>query len=259
MRIFFLFIAPLLAISFTDSFAQTTRTTSFDDRPACEESKGVWREFGNGCIDECRSKLDKFSICTQAITNGCDCGKGRCWNGSTCLPLTDYKKKFDAEMAEEQKILDEAKKKRLEARKENEESILNNLASKAAAAAQQVDPTGKTSVTNNLGEFFKDSASNASQAAQNLTASQPTAPTTNQQKFPQAVIKEIKKTPSIDVGDAEIPPFFLQQEEAAKKKYENLQNQQSTLPAQKNESDSKILKSLESLGITELPVIPLPN
>ena len=53
----FIFLAAIL---FTSSIAsaQSTRHTSFDDRQLCDENNGVWREFGNGCADNCESKFD---------------------------------------------------------------------------------------------------------------------------------------------------------------------------------------------------------
>ena len=84
----FLFINFIIA---QVSLAQTIRHTSFDGRENCQISKGVWREFGNGCVDSCKSKMDRIMICSMAITYGCDCGKESCWDGEICVKINDFK------------------------------------------------------------------------------------------------------------------------------------------------------------------------
>lgn len=54
------------------------------DEKKCAVAEGVWREFGNGCVDSCSVVRNPESGCTQTLTFGCDCGKDRCWNGETC-------------------------------------------------------------------------------------------------------------------------------------------------------------------------------
>jgi hypothetical protein len=206
--LFLFFIFP------SNSFSQSIRFTSFDDRSACESSKGVWRQFGNGCVDECRPKLDQFYICTGAITNGCECGKSRCWDGESCISIESYKKNFAAEQVEEEKILNEAKEKRKEAAKANQEEIMDKLISKAVIA----DPNApQNSPSNNLGEFFKDK----------IVASQPTAKSDKyreinvndpeekkEEDFPPAMLPGGAEMP---FDESSIPPFFLQQEKNKQK------------------------------------------
>lgn len=52
----------------------------------CQASGGVWRQFGNSCIDSC-GVADRVDVmCAQVMTYGCDCGANACWNGSSCTP-----------------------------------------------------------------------------------------------------------------------------------------------------------------------------
>ncbi|MFP4656634.1 MAG: hypothetical protein ACLFNK_03570 [Candidatus Woesearchaeota archaeon] len=53
----------------------------------CEEEDGEWREFTNTCVDKCEAARDENSVCGQAMTYGCDCGEGMCWNGRTCVEI----------------------------------------------------------------------------------------------------------------------------------------------------------------------------
>lgn len=56
-----------------------------DPQQECANVNGMWKMFSDGCVDSCfkaRSKEPVF--CTLAITDGCDCGADRCWNGKTC-------------------------------------------------------------------------------------------------------------------------------------------------------------------------------
>lgn len=215
------FFAISLIFFCTEVFAQATRYTSFDDRPDCEESKGVWRQFGNVCVDQCRPKFDQFVICAQAITFGCDCGDGRCWEGNSCIPLKDYKKTFDAEVAEEKKILDEAKERRKEEAKENEQLILNRLANPV------LSEVGVPPSTNSVNQIQS--------LAPAITASTNSQPQTAQEAASQS--SQIMAT-----------PFFLKQEQV---KQSATQAAQPGSEANKSEANPLIPPGL--------PEIPLPN
>lgn len=106
-----------------------SRSTTFDERINCEESNGIWREFGNGCADECEAKLEEFTICTTVTVYGCECGKSRCWNDEkkSCVALNDYKKIFNAKKEKEKEIAAAARKKREEESQENQQGMLNNF------------------------------------------------------------------------------------------------------------------------------------
>ena len=75
-----------------NSFANIVRSTTFDDRLACENSRGSWRDFGNSCADKCAYKFDKYAVCSYAISFGCDCGKNRCLYEDKCILISEYKK-----------------------------------------------------------------------------------------------------------------------------------------------------------------------
>ena len=98
----------ILLISILFFCSAFSRSTTFDDRTSCEESKGAWRQFGNSCADECEAKLDEFAFCTDLVISACECGKSRCWNDEvkSCAALSDYKKIFVARQKEEKKIAD---------------------------------------------------------------------------------------------------------------------------------------------------------
>jgi len=51
----------------------------------CESVDGTWTEFSNGCVDSCDlARNPETILCTQALTDGCECGPDRCWNGESC-------------------------------------------------------------------------------------------------------------------------------------------------------------------------------
>ncbi len=147
----------LLIIYSTNSWA--VRSTSFDTRPLCDENKGVWREFGNGCADSCYSKFDKYSICTQELVFSCDCGQGRCWANNKCMFINDYKKIYEKESEKLEKIL----AKKAEERRNrilndpNYRNYLQNLYPKP-----QVNPNGEQN-----GQNQNNNATNSGSGPQN--------------------------------------------------------------------------------------------
>jgi hypothetical protein len=231
----FTFLTFFIAFFSSEIFAQSIRFTSFDDRPICESSKGIWREFGNGCTDECYAKLDQFSVCSDAITYGCDCGKGRCWDGNQCVILRNYKKLFDQEQEKDAKVLSEAKKKRKDEAKANEQAMMEKFVSQISSGApsdgdsanpnQQPgitnvgSPVGAISSGNNLSQFYKNALPSEpnqnQQQAQQPAIQQPIViPTIPDQ--PQ--IQQSQLLPPVDTNaqkpNSTVPPLFLQQEQA---------------------------------------------
>jgi len=94
-------ILLMLFVIMQSAFA-VSRTTTFEDRPLCEKSEGVWRLFGNGCIDSCLAKIDPYTVCTQALTYGCQCGEGRCWSEQDgCVDLQQYTAKYQEKQRDE--------------------------------------------------------------------------------------------------------------------------------------------------------------
>ncbi len=63
---------------------------SIEDKIAsCASVNGVWKKFPNGCVDSCSSKSGP-AICASVITESCDCGQGKCWDGTTCVVSATY-------------------------------------------------------------------------------------------------------------------------------------------------------------------------
>jgi len=53
---------------------------------ACQQAGGKWRSFGNSCVDSCSYARAKGTMmCAQALTDGCDCGSSKCWDGKNCV------------------------------------------------------------------------------------------------------------------------------------------------------------------------------
>lgn len=200
----------LLTISFAN--AQSIRPTSFDNRKVCNESNGIWREFGNGCGDDCVSKFDQYEICTNAITYGCDCGKGRCWHDDRCMSIKSYKKIFDEESAEKEKLL-EAKAKERQERIKNDPTLSNylqNLYVQKDAAQNQGGANGQQSGAN--GQAGNQSPNSITQTSpQQEIPSQPPASAITQVPNGASVLQ----TPG-GSEEIKIPPAFLQQEQTNK-------------------------------------------
>ena len=242
--------AILIFLLFLSSevFAQAVApSTSFDDRQACEENKGVWREFGNGCVDECYPKFDKFTICTSAITFGCDCGKGRCWNEKSCVSVIQYKKIFDKEFEEEQKMQQEAKQKRQAESAANAALIVDDIIAKNANRGTS-DVAG--AIKNNYNEFYDTKVDPAVNNAITATGSAITSADKNlndmsKQNTPAANIPEAPPI-VIDTSKAQVPTLFLEQEKAKQ------QNQSQTTGNQPGSTNST------APNAQTLPVIPLP-
>jgi hypothetical protein len=121
------FLIAIFSLLVDQSYADIGRKTSFDNRGQCEQNKGVWREFGNGCVDECFAKFDEFGVCTYARTFGCDCGKGKCWNGDECVGVLAYKKIFDDLKQREFEEMSQAKKKRIAEAKKYQQDLIRRM------------------------------------------------------------------------------------------------------------------------------------
>ena len=58
---------------------------SSNEELECMGVGGEWKTFTNGCVDSClKERSEEPVFCTQALTDGCDCGSDRCWNGKSC-------------------------------------------------------------------------------------------------------------------------------------------------------------------------------
>lgn len=57
------------------------KCVALSEKDVCQQEGGEWRVFRNGCVDSCQYNRNKGDVmCTQALTYGCDCGEGKCWN-----------------------------------------------------------------------------------------------------------------------------------------------------------------------------------
>jgi len=259
-------VVILFLLCGASAFAQEAASSSFDDRPTCEKQKGVWREFGNGCIDECYPKFDKFTICTSAITFGCDCGKGRCWDNKSCVPVTQYKKTFDKNFEEEQKTLQEAKKKRQAEYQANSGAIVEDLISKKQSS-DSVASQVQGAIKNNYNDFYKNNITPAINDAKDATDSAITAANKNlekagQEQLPQITLPmEEAKVPTappivIDSNNAPVPALFLEQQ-----KTKTPTAPQTIGNSQNTNSQSHLLNNINTQpgNAAALPIIPLPQ
>lgn len=221
MRRNFFLIAILL---FCSAFS---RSTTFDDREICEQVGGVWRQFGNGCADECESRLNELAVCTKVMINACECVKARCWNDEEkkCVALSEYKKTYDLRVSEEKKINEEAKKEREEEFAESKKSILNNL-------AQNKSPNQNNGAVEQKLNPVEAKIQNPTPEVTNVTPVTPPAGGP-----PSAVVN----------NPPPVPPMFLQQEQEKKK-----------LEEQKTKEEKKKDPQVPLTTIPGLPVIPLP-
>lgn len=160
----------LIFLGTTDVFAQVIRSTTFDNREICEKEGGVWRQFGNGCVDSCKAKLDRFTVCSMALTYGCDCGKDRCLEDNKCVTISDYKEIFD----KEQEVEKEEQEKQKEARKDQYRNMRNSMLSDLSKTKDiennknneqgffKKDNQIKTEPNNNLEQFKNNNVDNGS-------------------------------------------------------------------------------------------------
>ncbi len=233
-------ICLFFVIFSSNVFAQTMRQTTFDNRNICEDSRGVWRQFGNGCADNCEAQFDRFNICTQVLTFSCDCGKSRCWNGDACISMQGYKKFYDVEQEKNQKLIDEAKEKRKADAKANKAAIMARFLPKDANGnpiypVQNVTPNPSSPVVQKPNDSETPTSPITLIAPDKITE----LPPQQEQVKPEDLDKEV-----------ELPPFILKK--MAKEEAEQQKNEQ-----QKKVEDSKLL--IEKSLPPGLPVIPLPN
>ena len=53
----------------------------------CENGDGDWVTLSDDCVDGCDYiRSDGAMECSEAMTDGCDCGEESCWNGEACEP-----------------------------------------------------------------------------------------------------------------------------------------------------------------------------
>ncbi len=121
-----LFIS-LILYNISALFAQNDIMDTYSKRKICHEAGGVWRKYGNGCVDHCMNKFSKFKFCTTAITYGCDCGDNSCYYDNKCHNLSDFKKEYDILESERQKKIDKQRKLRESEYINQKNLIIKNL------------------------------------------------------------------------------------------------------------------------------------
>lgn len=224
-------VLVILSVFYLNSVIADDRKTSFSEKPNCEKNDGVWRQFGNSCADNCQSKFDKFAICAQAITYGCDCLKGRCYDEGKCILTSDYKEKYDKIKEEKSKILELEKAERKDKFLINRQIILRKLTTPMGTDGKKDNNKSESNLTNqNL------------QNGQNLIKQTINDP--NIYNAPNYINNSIPTpiTPAINVDDNfQVPPFFTQAQEATIKEIE----EQERLKKQIKESN------------LSLPIVPI--
>ncbi len=228
-------IAIFSFFSFTLNVSAQERHTSFDDRPLCEKNHGIWREFGNACVNNCENKFDEYSMCAKSLTYGCDCGIGRCWADNRCVKNSDYKKIFDEKKEKENKELSQKRLER-EERIKNDPNMRNYLMNLYAKKDNQ------NSANNNAAQI-KNNQPNGGGIGQIIATPAPMQsdlPTPQQQQqqmitpaqASQQISNEVQNIVSTPVSP---PPFYMQQNQNS-----GNSNQQNQLPP-------------------ELPQVPIPH
>lgn len=209
-------LMTILTFSSFPSFSQIVRPTSFEGRIMCEKSYGVWRQFGNGCADECYSKFNEFSTCTDTIVSACDCGKGSCWDSESgqCILFSEYQKIFDIKQEEERKILEEARNERKERFENYRRQVMQGF-------VQNYVPTQNSS--DNLNKFYKKEVSsrggsNNSSARNNRFRNDANLPQPVNTAFIADEVdpSQKEKVLSSSAITPNIPPSFLEKEQAQK-------------------------------------------
>lgn len=79
-------ILSLIVIGVTATaiyLSATQEPVVLTEEQICAQANATWKEFSNGCADNCLGSEVRF--CTQALTMGCDCGNSKCWNGNSCV------------------------------------------------------------------------------------------------------------------------------------------------------------------------------
>lgn len=225
---------------FCSSFS---RPTTFDEREICEKNNGVWREFGNDCVDSCEAKINEFAICTKSIISSCQCAELYCWNQEKkeCQKTSEFSKIYQAKIAQEKAKKDaEVKENQLVNKIENNQEIIvkkpeqqiTNQQNQASPQDQPSQPP-QAQPNNNQNEI--------------LTSPNPE---NQDQKIEKPQENSVAEAPKQE-PQASVPPMFLEQEKNKKEK-EQKENQ-----PKKSEPIYKAPEIIQ--GVPGLPVVPLPK
>ncbi len=256
-----LLFTVLLVILCKAAFALSSRPTSFEDRASCEESKGVWRQFGNGCADNCEAKLDEFSVCTQSLIYSCECGQKRCWNNNSCVLMSEFEKDYKFKKNEEQKALLATRKKREALFKANRNKILANFTSQGGSNNQKTTQENliKDSQQIDLGKNRESK----------IVINNPEVPI-NENKNVETDLSAIQppaeNTNSPDASSSEVPPLFLQKQAKEQQGKDQKIEESKTPESEKNTNstnktnneDKSNSNSNTNSSTPKAPPVPLP-
>lgn len=87
---------PLINVVQAPVLDPATEQKNAEQKAICEKQSGIWKDFKNGCADNCGSKISKMAMCTMSITLGCECGGSKCWDSkkNVCTEIEEYKASF---------------------------------------------------------------------------------------------------------------------------------------------------------------------
>lgn len=227
------------------SLQASNRAISFEERPICEQSKGVWREFGDACANNCSDKFDEFRVCSKAVTYSCDCGINRCWHEQKCISNSTYKIIFDKEKEQSDKELAQRKKEREEKAKNDPQmrAYLYNL------------------YPNKNPQNAQNQGAPNQQTQQDQIPSPPPIPIADNLQQP-AIPMPVNQVPVVQAQGQNAqqrtpPPYYLMQQQQLKQeqdlKNQGTSNLTNSTAAQVNEQPAQMQPPLE------LPKIPMPQ
>jgi len=238
------FIFGLANISFSQ-----TRSTSFDDKPICERTGGVWRQFGNSCVDRCEAQFNPFTMCAMSLKFGCDCGENSCWDSGRCISLSSYKEIYDEEQKQRQEVLDEQKEKRRLLYEANSKKIMYKLTSPVQTAEKNTQQNNNNNSNNNISDPNKP----------NL----PDVPITN--LVPKSELEELQRIADsnqkekLDKVNVTIPQFFLQQQKELQERLESKKTQEQVRQAVKDVAATKdeIMNGNNDSQNSDIEIVPI--
>jgi len=241
MKIIFAISFFIFSTLFAQPFAkaENLRATSFEERPICEKNRGVWREFGNICADNCEYKFDSYAICSKATTFSCDCGPQKCWHDQKCVSTKNYKTIYDKESEKENEELAQKRKEREEKIKNdpNMRAYLSNIYGKKTdvnnAAGASADGAGAVAAGAPASPALQQPQANSAQAQ--LPSTQSLIQQNQERAITQVPAQVVTQVPAAQSAQAatqqpqqiggatqnsandrqeKVPPFFAKQEQA---------------------------------------------
>lgn len=56
-----------------------------DPKGVCKKAGGTWNTFPDACAGSCTKHRSPGTMCATVVTEGCDCGAGKCFENNACL------------------------------------------------------------------------------------------------------------------------------------------------------------------------------